>query len=193
MHLTGECVSYISLKVNIVVLISGFISSDISGGDSLRGGWGKWNRAPALVRQRLSERWCFLMFLIVCIFVHLYSVPDLGELLQCALGDQDPGCFHCRKTPRSGTHHSCWTRPNLSRWTHIHLHIFYSTHARTHTHAHRVGLLLFIRKQNIWIVEKVYKELIWIMTRVSIAVVQKWQQESSVRQKMNTFSQIKHL
>lgn len=41
------------------------------------------------------------------------SVPDLGELLQCPLGNKDPRCFHYWKTPGLGTHHSGGTRPNL--------------------------------------------------------------------------------
>lgn len=41
------------------------------------------------------------------------SVPDLGELLQCALGHEDSGYLHSRETPCSRAHHSRRTRPNL--------------------------------------------------------------------------------
>lgn len=48
-----------------------------------------------------------------CVCVFLCSIPHLGELQQCALGDKDPGRFHRGQTPRSGSHHRGRTRSNL--------------------------------------------------------------------------------
>lgn len=54
----------------------------------------------------------------------VYSVPDLGELLQCALGDTDPGCFHCGEAAGPCSHHCSGNSPDCQRcvcmWLSIH-------------------------------------------------------------------------
>lgn len=47
--------------------------------------------------------------------VFVYSVPDLGELLQCALGDTDPGCFHCGEAAGPCSHHCSGNCPDCQR------------------------------------------------------------------------------
>lgn len=51
-----------------------------------------------------------------CVFTAcVYSVPDLGELLQCALGDTDPGCFHCGEAAGPCSHHCSGNGPDCQR------------------------------------------------------------------------------
>lgn len=50
------------------------------------------------------------MLMCVCLCV---SVPDLGQLLQRPLGNQDPGHFHRGEAPCSGAHHRGGTGPDL--------------------------------------------------------------------------------
>lgn len=59
-----------------------------------------------------------------CVFtVCVYSVPDLGELLQCALGDTDPGYFHCGETASPSPHHCSGNDPDCQRCVNYTLHL----------------------------------------------------------------------
>lgn len=64
------------------------------------------------IEAQVLRKW-FVLFEVCLIYLCVCSVPDLGELLQCALGHEDPGYFHSREASCSGAHHSGRTRSDL--------------------------------------------------------------------------------
>lgn len=56
--------------------------------------------------------------LIPALYYSVCSVSDVGQLLQCTMGDEDPGCVHSGQTSGSCPHYCGGTSPDLQRLVH---------------------------------------------------------------------------